>query len=258
MPPRVQHVRAALVVAALALSLLAASPAGARVNPCAQARFRDLLCPDLIMKRPSGLSLERYEGHLLLRSTSSIDSVGAGAMEITGRRYRAGHMHVRQRIHRRGGGSILVKTGAELRFKQIPGQGGYWKLRDAARLEVWSVNAAGIQLRRVRVSPKLFYCLRDLRRTRPDRPGSPAREVYPACNQNPAIDHVRLGTSVGWSDIYPGGYYQQFVDVSGLRGRFALVHIADPENKLFESDETNNASRVLLRLPSGARLPEQR
>ena len=172
MPFRVQHVRAVALVAALAL--LAASAADARVNPCAQARFRELLCPDLIMKRPSGLSLEHYEGHLLLRSTSSIDSVGAGPMEITGRRYRAGHMHVRQRIHRSSGGSILVKTGAELRFKQIPGQGGYWKLRDAARLEVWSVNSAGVQLQRVRVSPKLFYCLRDLQRTRPGRPGSPA------------------------------------------------------------------------------------
>jgi len=255
---RVQHVRAAVLVAVLALPLLVAGPADARVNPCAQARFRELRCPDLIMKRPSALSLEHYEGHLLLRSTSSIDSVGAGPMEITGRRYRAGHMHVRQRIYRRGGGSILVRTGAELRFKQIPGQGGYWKLRDAARLEVWSVNAAGVQLRRVRVSPKLFYCLRDLKRTRPGRPGSPSSEVYPGCSQDPSINHVRLGTSVGWSDIYPGGYYQQFVDVTGLNGRFALVHIADPENELFESDETNNASRVLLRLPSGDRLRKQR
>ena len=253
---RVQHVRAVAAVAALALALLVASPSDARVNPCAQARFRELRCPDLIMKRPSGLSLEHYEGHLLLRSTSSIDSVGAGPMEITGRRYRVGHMHVRQRIYRRDGGSILVKTGAELRFKQIPGQGGYWKLRDAARLEVWSVNAAGVQLRRLRVSPKLFYCLRDLQRTLPG-PESPSNAVYPACNQDPSINHVRLGTSVGWSDIYPGGYYQQFVDVTGLSGRFALVHIADPENELFESDETNNASRVLLRLPSGDRLLKQ-
>ena len=253
---RVQHVRAVALVAALALPLLETSPAHARANPCAQARFRELRCPDLIMKRPSGVSLEHYDGHLLLRSTSSIDSVGAGPMEITGRRYRAGHMHVRQRIYDRRGGSILVKTGAELRFKQIPGQGGYWKLRDAARLEVWSVNAAGVQLKRVRVSPKLFYCLRDLQRTRPG-PGSPSNEVYPACNQDASINHVRLGTSVGWSDIYPGGYDEQFVDVTGLSGRFALVHIADPENELFESDETNNASRVLLRLPSGERLREQ-
>jgi len=255
---RVQHLRLLAVAAALALLLVAAPGADARVNPCAQARFRELRCPDLIMKRPSALSLEHYEGKLLLRSTSSIDSVGAGPMEITGRKFKPGHMHVRQRIYRRRGGSILVRTGAELRFKQIPGQGGYWKLRDAARLEVWSVNAAGVQLRRVRMSPKLFYCLRDLQRTRPDRPRSPASEVYPGCSQDRSINRVRLGTSVGWSDIYPGGYYEQFVDVTGLRGRFALVHIADPENVLFESDETNNASRVLLRLPSGEQLRKQR
>ena len=255
---RVQHLRFSALAAALALSLVAAGSADARVNPCDQARFRELRCPDLIMKRPSGLSLERYEGHLLLRSTSSIDSVGAGPIEITGTRYRSGYMHVRQRIYRADGRSILVDTGAQLQFKQIPGQGGYWKLRDAAQLEVWSVNAAGVQQRRLRMSPKLFYCLRDLRRTRPDRPGSPSKEVYPACNQNASIKQVRLGTSVGWSDIYPGGYYEQFVDVTGLSGSFALVHVADPENHLFESDETNNASRVLVRLPSGERLADPR
>ena len=160
-------------------------------------------------------------------------------------------MSVRQRIHRRGGGSILLETVGRLAFKAIPGQGGYWKMHAAARLELWSINAAGVQLTRSRVSPKLDYCLRDLRRTLPRLPGSPAKEVYPGCNQDPEIRSVRLGTSVGWSDIYPASYYEQFVDVTGLRGRFALVHVADPTNVLFESNETNNASRRLITLPSG-------
>jgi hypothetical protein len=239
----------------ITLALLAAGVDSslARVNPCAQERFRQLRCPDLVMKRPTSVQIDRYEGRLRLRSTSSIDSVGAGPIEILGRRYAAGHMRVRQRIYRRGGGSILATTSAGLVFKAIPGQGGYWKLRDAARMELWSVNAAGVQLRRVRVSPKLAYCLRDLKRTLPGLRGSPSKEVYPSCNQDRSIAGVRLGTSVGWSDIYPAGYYEQYIDVTGLRGRFALVHIVDPESVLFERDETNNASRVLIKLPSGER-----
>jgi hypothetical protein len=234
--------------------LIPASSAHALPNPCVQERFRELRCPDLVMKRPSAVTVERYEGRLRLRSTSSIDSVGAGPIELLGRRYDPGHMHVRQRIYRRGGGSIVVRTRGVLGFKPIPGQGGYWKLRDAARLEVWSIDAAGVQLRRQRVSPKLYYCLRDLKRTLPWKTGSPKKEVYPACNQDRSKQTVRLGTSPGWSDIYPSTYYEQYVDVTGLRGRFALVHIADPENVLFESDETNNASRTLISLPSGRRV----
>ena len=246
----VQRSLAALLGGVATLVVLAA-PAAAIVNPCVQARFTGLLCPDLVMKQPSSVHLDTAYGRKVLRSTSSIDSIGDGPVELDGRKFAPLLMHARQRIYRRGGGSIVVRTTAMLRFKQIPGQGGYWKLRDAARMELWSVDAAGTQLRLVRTSPKQHYCLRDLRRTRPFEHGSPRTLAYPGCNQDPGIDSVRLGTSVGWSDIYPFSYYEQWIDVTGLSGRFALVHIADPENGIFESDETNNASRRIVRLPSG-------
>ena len=35
----------------------------------------------------------------------------------------------------------------------------------------------------------------------------------------------------------------------GLRGCFAYVHIADPNNKIWELDEVNNAGQVIVRLP---------
>ena len=60
---------------------------------------------------------------------------------------------------------------------------------------------------------------------------------------------MRLGTSVGWSDVYPSTYYEQDVDVSGLHGCFALWMVADPYNELWESDDTDNASMVTVRLP---------
>ena len=60
---------------------------------------------------------------------------------------------------------------------------------------------------------------------------------------------MRLGTSVGWSDVYPPGYPEQFIDVTGLRGCFAYVHTADPRNGIYESRERNNSSTVVVRLP---------
>jgi hypothetical protein len=60
---------------------------------------------------------------------------------------------------------------------------------------------------------------------------------------------VTLGTSIGWADIYPPAYPEQWIDVTGLRGCFAYVHIADPENGIYESDEDNNEAQVIVRLP---------
>ena len=65
-----------------------------------------------------------------------------------------------------------------------------------------------------------------------------------------------LGTSVGWADIYPPSYPEQWIDVTGLRGCFAYVHIADPENGVYESNEDNNEAQVIVRLPF--RLGERR
>ncbi len=240
----------AAFLAALVLLVLVA-PAAADVNPCVQAQWTGLRCPDLVISQPSITAIDTVYGRKVLRTTSSINSVGDGPIEIVGHKYAPLLMHARQRIYKVGGGSELFKTPAIIRFKQIPGQGGYWKLRDAARLELWSVNAAGTQLKLLRTSPKQHYCLRDLKLTRPNLPHSPAGAVYPGCNQDPGKHMVTLGTSIGWSDIYPFSYYEQYIDVTGLRGRFALVHIVDPENVLFESDETNNASRRFVELPSG-------
>jgi len=252
-PPSHTHRRpiAALVAVALLAAGLAAPAARATENPCVQAAWRGLRCPDLVMKHPADLTIDDVYGRKVLRSRSSIDNMGKGPVELDGHRYAPFLMHARQRIRLRAGGSILVDTPATLRFKLIPGQGGYWKLRDAARMELWSLGRSGRQQRLVRVSPKLHYCLRDLQRTHPTLTGSPRSAVYPGCNQDPSITHVHLGTSVGWSDIYPAGYYEQWIDVTGLQGRFALVHVADPENVIFESNETNNASRVIVALPSG-------
>ena len=78
--------------------------------------------------------------------------------------------------------------------------------------------------------------------------------MYGACSQDRGRRAVRLGTSVGWADVYPATYHENFVDVTGLRGCFALWQIADPTNVIAEGDETNNASRTVVGL-RGKRKP---
>ena len=226
-----------------------ASRAQLSENPCLTERARFLNCPDLIMKPPWGLYAERSRGRLLLRAGNSIDNVGRGPAELHGVRSGPRFMHARQRIYRRAGGRIGVETGARLYFKFAHLGRRWWKFHHAARFELWRLDAEGSRTRLVRVGPKVSYCLRDLEHSRPRLRHSPPRRVYPACDTYPARQRETIGTSVGWSDVYPPSYPEQWIDVTGLRGCFAYVHIADPRNGIYESNEDNNESRVVVRLP---------
>ena len=233
---------------------LPAAPAVAQkpANPCLDAAKRKrLLCPDLIMKRPFGLTLDRsvWPGRQILRGGNSIDNIGAGPAELHGVRSSRYFMRARQRIYRRGRGRIGISTGARLFFKFVSGQRRYWKFDHAARFELWRIDRQGRRTERVKSGPKVSYCLRDLRRTRPGQRRSPRRVVYPACSTNSGQRRVTLSTSVGWSDIYPPTYPEQWLDVTGFRGCFAYRHVADPRNGIYESNETNNSASVAVRLP---------
>jgi len=241
------------MAAIAAATAVLAAPASAQAPPapvnCADPALR---CPDLRMHRPYDLHIDRTRGgRTLLRASNAIVSVGRGPVTLLGNRPATSRtMSVRQRISTRSGGHVTVPSQGAIVFKHVPGQGGYWKFVNAARFELWTLGA-GRQL--VRTGPKLVYCFRDLQRLHPSR-RSPRSRVYGGCSQDRQRRSVRLGTSVGWADVYPSTYHENYVDVTGLRGCFALWHIADPTNVIVESAETNNASRTLVHL-RGKRKP---
>lgn len=232
----------------------------AEPTPCRRARLH-LLCPDLIMSAPSKMHLDRttLPGHVLLRATSSIDNHGQGPLEVRGHREGAHRWVVYQAIYDRKGHAHLFKTAAKLVFKYVPGERygfpmieafSYWKFQHAAGFELWSVDSHRQAVQLVKRGPKVDYCLRDLLRTSPS-PRSPSAPVYPACNQDPNVRSDVLGTSVGWTDSYPYEYPEQWIDVTGLRGRFAYVQLADPDHLLIESNHKNDISETYVELPSG-------
>lgn len=231
--------------ASVAFALLAGGVAPP-ASPCADPA-RHLQCPDIRMANPSQVWLEHTRrGRFLLHATSSLDVHGAGPLIVAGRRISRYKMRAYQVIRRfRRPDYLRHIPGGHVVFKQIPGQGSFWKFQDAARFELWTL---GPDHRQVRTGEKLIYCLRDLKRTYPV-PRAPRRAVHPACSQNPLALRVRLGTSVGWSDVYPSTYYEQYIDVTGLRGCFGLWTVADPLNELWESNDADNASRTVVRLP---------
>jgi hypothetical protein len=243
------------VAAALAAAVAAAgSPAGEPAhaadepNPCTGPHAARLRCPDLQMGMPADMYADRYEGRTVLRATNNLKSRGEGPVMLRGTRTGKRTMKARQHIYRLDGSRLIEDTGARLEFKHIPGQGPYWKWADAARFELWSLDSTGHRERLVRTGPKVVYCLRDLKHTDPGA-RSPRTRVFPKCSQDPRKRTVTLGTSVGWSDVYPSTYYEQWIDVTGLRGCFAYVHRADPENALWENNEGNNDAQRMVRLP---------
>jgi hypothetical protein len=235
---------------------------GGRVRPlpCRLGHVR-LRCPDIVMSAPSLLHIDRgtEPGHVLLRAASALNNRGAGPLEIRAFRNARGRMAVYQGIYDRRGRRHLFRTPARLVYKYVPGErygvgnvgaASYWKFKHAAAFQLWSIDSHYRAVRLVRTGPKADYCLRDLFNTRPSG-RSPGAPVYPACNQNPYIRGDVLGTSVGWTDAYPYEYPEQWIDVTGLRGRFAYVQRADPENLWRESNHHNDVSETYVALPSG-------
>jgi hypothetical protein len=224
-------------------------------NPCVGEDAAQLRCPDLMMRRPFGLQTQRTRtGRVLLRAGNAIDSVGVGPAELRGVRTSARWMRAQQVIRRVDGGVLRVDAGARLEYKRAHQNRSWWKFHDAARFELWTTDLAGTPVRRVRTGPKVAYCLRDLELAHREL-GGPRREVYPPCSTNRNRRRVTLGTSTGWSDVYPPRYPEQYIDVTGLRGCFAYVHTADPSDGIRETDETNNVARVIVRLPFRASDP---
>jgi hypothetical protein len=229
-------------------------------NPCHRARLH-LRCPDLVMSAPSGLEFDRstIAGRVLLRATSSVDNRGLGPIELSAHRLAPHRWRSFQAIYDRRGRRHLFAARASPVFKHVSGNrygvgfvGGasYWKLAHLAAFQLWSVGPHLRARRLVRTGPKVDYCLRDLTRTSPSR-RSPATPVYGACNEDPQLRRDVFGTSVGWSDVYPYSYPEQWIDVTGLRGRVAFVQIADPRRLFHETNERNNVSETYVQLPSG-------
>jgi hypothetical protein len=236
-------------------------PPGANpVTPCSDAKLH-LRCPDHVMSAPFDLHLDRtsYAGHVLLRATSSVNNYGSGPLELRAHRRKGGPWVVQQAIYDRRGRAHLFATTVQLVYKSVPGYRygnppvgdySYWKVQHVAAFELWSIDAHFHAVRLVSVGPKVDYCLRDLIHTRL-LPRSPANPVYAGCSLDPGLRTDIFGTSVGWSDVYPYEYPQQWVDVTGLHGRFAFVMIVDPLDLLAESGKRNNVSETYVELPSG-------
>jgi hypothetical protein len=116
---------------------------------------------------------------------------------------------------------------------------GHWHFEDYANYRL--LTLAG---ERLRSHSKVGFCMLDTSSVDPDLPGHPSSRVYTGCP-----DLALQGISVGWADTYTVYTPGQFINVDGLApATYCLVGIADPSDKIVESDETDNTIRTRVHI----------
>lgn len=121
---------------------------------------------------------------------------------------------------------------------------GHWHFNDFARYKLRR-NSTG---RRVAVSTKVSFCMRDSWRRAGSTPGSPSSPYFEDCAPN-----ATMGISVGWSDEYGWYLADQDLDITGLpEAWYCLSSTADPNERVREDDNSNNRASTKLKITDGS------
>ena len=159
-----------------------------------RAEARELRCPDLVMRGPTGSTPTAGRRRAHAPAGGQLDRQrGAGPAELRGRASAAfmrgppahptrgrpgGRSQHRRRL------AVQVRPPAAL-LVEVPQRGP---------LRALAAGLQGQRSRRVRTGPKVAYCLRDLTDTRPRLRRSPSRGL-PGLQHQPRPARVTLGTS---------------------------------------------------------------
>jgi hypothetical protein len=206
------------------------------------------LLPDLDQQAPSGILVAITAGRTRLGFTSAVDNVGDGPIHIRGTRLGAARtMRADQLIHQRGGTTRIVPEIGRLAYESHPPH-FHWHLEPYETYELRRASGGSF----VRRDGKSGFCLLDRWGLALRRPGivpGPPRFVGDCAAYQPEARRVDEGSSVGYTDRYPGFFHGQDIDITGLEpGLYVLVHRANPERRIRELRYSNNAASALLRI----------
>lgn len=109
---------------------------------------------------------------------------------------------------------------------------GHYHFNDFAEYRLLNLN--GVQ---VATGNKVGFCLLDYHAWDPNANPS---SVYDCANQ---------GIQRGWADVYSSSLPCQWIDITGLPpGDYIIEMEIDPENRIAETDENNNLTRIPVRI----------
>jgi Tol biopolymer transport system component len=206
------------------------------------------LLPDLDQQAPSGILVMKTAGRTRLGFTSAVDNIGDGPIHILGTRVGAARtMRADQLIHLRNGTLHIVREIGRLAYEPHPPH-FHWHLEPYESYELRRASDDAFVAR----DGKSGFCLLDRWGYALRRPGTvrrPPRFVGDCAALRPEARRVDEGSSVGFTDRYPGFFHGQDIDISGLEpGLYVLVHRANPERRIRELRYSNNAASALIRI----------
>jgi Lysyl oxidase len=204
--------------------------------------------PHLRNAKLTDIRIDTSTGRRLLRYTTKIINVGAGAFELQGTRSSTtSPWTVQQRLYNSDGTeNSTVTTNATLFYA---GDGhNHWHIRDLELGELTRLDNGA----KVGTSAKRGFCFYDNLAYNSSAPPFYTSSTNSCALNNPDALSVMMGLSVGWGDIYVWSLAYQYVDITGLgSGRYRLTERVNPSLGL-TADLSNNETWVNLRLTGNA------
>jgi hypothetical protein len=238
--------RRRLIVSVLTALLLLASALNA-FDP-GNVSAGDPLYPDLQTASPSNLWVDRQKlddnrTHVLLRFDNEIENHG-GRLEIVANLNQSRDLF--QQIYDQKVGGTMVekrKIASDLIFHP---NHNHFHVADIATYSLYKKASNGTYRITTRKSSKTSFCILDSDKIDPSATNNPS---YTTCNAS------KQGLSAGWADTYTSNLPEQWIDL-GTRmlpdGEYALHSMADPFNRIKETNDSNNTGVVLFRVKNGA------
>jgi Lysyl oxidase len=215
------------------------------------------LLPDLRAIPATDFSLEVIHGGRRLRLTTEIGNSGRGALDLRPvvgdcdgngdpRDDRLAYQRVYQDANANGVFEPRIDRGYRDRFAgcmRFHPAHDHWHFGGFASYALVNERNG----RTVASTTKVSFCAIDTDPRWLRLPGFLRRGAYVDCAATKP-----QGLSVGWGDIYGAGLPGQLLDLTSVgRGYYCLVTVADPQGRVLEVNEGNNATGTSIALLGG-------
>ena len=232
--------RRALLAVAASLAVVRGG-AAAPVLPDLIVWARDFVNPVQSYMYDGTFDTATVANQVQYRFNVAIPNVGAGALELREETHPNLVQDVYQRIFDDAGGGVTEHDVGS--FPNALPELGHLYLQGLAQYNLREVVEGGGVGPLVTTYDKTSFGVIDSVAFNTSLPGAPPTRVY----SNP--NHELLGISIGWADVYSRNLRGQRIDITGIpSGQYWLEVVVDPYNRIQETDNTNNTTRILVNL----------
>lgn len=236
-----QFISSALFASLATTLILFGTPIGEKImseQESAPEVDPDMLLPDLRSEpiRELYISTDEETGEKELRFSTTVSNVGEGPLDLSGAYDETTNTTVAlQRIPHRAD-AVSERIAGYFIFHA---EHDHWHFEDFTVLELYTYYEESGELHELLGSTdKLTFCIFDFAPVSPRVEHESPTSEYPGCKTT-----EKQGISPGWEDTYDASLPGQELNIEDVPdGRYALRAVADPFDRVLESDEANNVT----------------